>query len=75
MDKILYFNSPCCAMIINYGELMPFAISAFRTEERREMNGLINELIVVIKFEKVLENCFEFIIWLLVASAFDLLQG
>lgn len=31
---------------------MPLAISAFRTEERREMNGLINEFRVDMKFEK-----------------------
>jgi len=42
-------------MIINYKELVSFAVSAFRTEERREINGLINELRVLMKIEKVLE--------------------
>lgn len=32
-------------MVIHYGEIMLFAISAFRTQERMEINGLINELL------------------------------
>jgi len=32
---ILYPNNWCCVTIINYGEIMPFSISAFRTEENK----------------------------------------
>lgn len=37
-------------MIIHYGEIMPF--SAFRTEEKRDINEL---RVAVMKLEKVLE--------------------
>lgn len=55
VNKNIIGRLGCCMMIINYGQLMPFANSAFRTEERREINGLINELRVVMKFKKVLD--------------------
>lgn len=34
---------------------MPLIISAFKTEERREINGLINEFNLDMSFEKVIE--------------------
>jgi len=42
-----------CKDNINYGEIVPFAISAFRTKEKKDINVLINEWRVVMKFEKV----------------------
>jgi len=47
---------------------MPLAVSAFKTEVRREINGLIKDM----SFEKVFDICSVIIFWLLVASAYDL---
>lgn len=43
---------------------MPFAISIFKTEDRRGMNEIINEFRVIMK--KELEICSLFIFWMLV---------
>jgi len=51
---------------------MSLAISGFKTEARREINGLIKELIFDINFEKVFVICSMVLFWLLVASAYDL---
>ena len=37
----------------NYGEIVPLAISEFSTVERREMRGLISELKLEMKFDKI----------------------
>jgi len=51
---------------------MPFAVSVFKTEVRREINGLIKELNLDISFENVIDICSVILFWLSVASAYDL---
>lgn len=37
---------------------MPLAISTFKSDEKREMNGLINDLRIKMKFEKGIKDVF-----------------
>lgn len=45
----------CCT--INYKKIMILVISVFRTKERKEINGLIKEFKIDMKFEKILRIC------------------
>lgn len=51
---------------------MNLAISAFKTEERRQINRLNNKVRVEMKFKKASEICPICVFWLLMSSAYDL---
>jgi len=53
-----------------YGEIISLAISVFKTEVRRGINGLIKEFKLDMSFEKVFDICSMILFWLLVNGGF-----